>query len=610
MRMVNNVYISCINDKIIELRMLKSLLLSLAIGCCFLAGAQPNTPSTHATELAHYRALYISPDEWQHLNERSTTPTTPKTIDNCTLQKRVFGWHPYWSNGLEQHYDWSLLSDLSYFAYEVNATTGQAINTYNWASAPVVTQAIANGVKVHLCVTLFSNHATFFGNASARQTLITNLINLVQQRGAHGVNIDFEAVPAAQSANLTAFMIALSTQLKAAMPQAELSMAIPAVDWSAVFNVSALHPYVDLFIIMGYDYYWGGSAQAGPTDPLYAFSSAYNYNLSRSISYYLHAGAPRNKVLLGLPYYGREWETQSNTIPANTTGNFHASRTYKAVRDNPATYANRAFHTNSVSSYFSYPSGSNWRQCFINAEQTLARRYQLALQRGLAGIGIWALGYDAGYSELWTLLRNHFTDCAVQACTDTLYDGGGPGLNYYNNENYTFTIAPQGAITLSLDFQSFHVESGFDTLWIYDGNSTAAPLLGAWSGTQSPGNIQASGNSLTLRFKSDVSGTAPGWVATYSCMLSDVQEAADTPSKRPVLYPNPAQNGSFTVRHPGPLQLDIYDVQGRIISRQASNSPDAEHTIQLQPGLHGLFLVSIRQGQAQWTERLLLLPGR
>jgi spore germination protein YaaH len=586
-----------------------TLLNCLTLALTTLLNAQQLPSPIHAQQLDEYSQLGLSPDEWQAYNEQHH-PAVPKTGNNCQLRQRVFGWHPYWSNGLEQHYDWSMLSDLSYFAYEVNASTGQALNTYNWASAAVVNQALSQGVKVHLCVTLFSNHATFFGNASARQTLITNLINLVQQRGAHGVNIDFEAVPAAQSANLTAFIIALSTQLKAAMPQAELSMAIPAVDWSAVFNVAALHPYVDLFIIMGYDYYWGGSAQAGPTDPLYAFSSTYNYNLSRSITYYLQAGAPREKVLLGLPYYGREWETQSNTIPSNTTGNFHASRTYKAVRDNPGTYANRAFHTNRASSYFTYTSGNTWRQCFINSPQTLARRYQLALQRGLAGIGIWALGYDAGYTELWHLIRDHFSDCAIQACSDTLYDGGGPGLNYYNNENYTFTIAPNNAITLMVNFQSFHVESGFDTLWIYDGNSSNAPLLGAWTGTQSPGNIQASGNSLTFRFKSDVSGTAPGWVATYSCMTSDTWEIEDTPSKRPIIYPNPSPDGSFTVSHPGPPPLDVYAIQGRLVYRQEHQNHGTQHAVQLPPGAQGFFLVRIRQGYASWTERLLMLPSR
>lgn len=577
-----------------------------------LLPAQTRQVSIHEEESQYYHNLGISPETWQTANERQAPPRA-KTTDNCTLTKRVFGWHPYWSNGLEGQYDWSLLSDLSYFAYEVNPNTGLANNTYNWATAPVVTQAMAHGVRVHLCVTLFSNHATFFGSPNARQTLINNLITLVQQRGAHGINIDFEAVPASQSANLTEFITALSTQLRNALPGAELSIALPAVDWSSVFNVAAMTPYVDIFIIMGYDYYWGGSSQAGPTDPLYSFTSAYNYNHSRSISYYLNAGIPRQKLLLGLPYYGREWETVSDQVPANTTGNFHASRTYKTVRDNSATYAERGYHYASTSSYYVYPSGNTWRQCFINSEYTLAKRYQLALQRGLAGIGIWALGYDAGYSELWDLLRDNFTDCAVQACADTIYDGGGPAWNYYNNENYTFTIAPEGATSLNVNFLSFQLENGYDTLWIYNGSSAAAPLLGAWTGSDSPGTVQASGGSLTFRFASDPALTAPGWIAVYECSnVSTTAELSDT-GFRPLIYPNPARE-SFTLRFNlparGEVQMDFLDITGRtLFSRAWTQAPEQHETaVSLPPGRYpaGIYLLRVQAGGRAWTERIVL----
>lgn len=569
--------------------------------------------SIHEEEFSRHKALGISPEAWQAINEQQA-PARAKSGNDCRLQKRVFGWHPYWSNGLEAQYDWGLLSDLSYFAYEVNAATGQALNTYNWATAPVVTQALANDTRVHLCVTLFSNHATFFGNATARQTLITNLISLVQQRGAHGVNIDFEAAPAAQSANLTAFIIALGTQLHTALPDAELSVALPAVDWSTVFNVAAMNAHVDLFIIMGYDYYWSGSAQAGPTDPMYSFTGAYNYNHARSIAYYLNAGIPREKLLLGLPYYGREWETASDQIPANTTGNFHASRTYKAVRDNSATYAERGYHPASMSSYYLYPSGNTWRQCFINSEHTLGRRYQLALQRGLAGVGIWALGYDAGYDDLWNLLRDHFTDCAVQVCSDTLYDSGGPAWNYYHNENYSFTIAPEGAASLSVNFLSFELENGYDSLWIYDGPSTAAPLMGAYTGADSPGAVQASGGSLTFRFRSDVGVAAPGWTAVYEC--STVSDAGDPDNRdnRPLVFPNPATAGAFNVQYVverrETVHLEIWDMNGRRIHvNSQEQAPGRYETLitlpqNMQP--KGVFLLRLRIGEKVWTERVLL----
>lgn len=597
----------------IQRKCLKYLAFGAAMLCCAstsLLFAQQE--STHEAEWRHYQAIGWSADDWQSWNSSLRLPAPIKNDENCELQKRVFGWHPYWSNGLETQYDWSLLSDLSYFAYEVNPNTGNANNTYNWATAPVVTQALANGVSVHLCVTLFSNHATFFGNANARQTLITNLINLVQQRGAHGVNIDFEAVPATQSGNLTAFIIDLSTQLKTAIPGAELSMALPAVDWSNVFNVSAMGPHVDLFIIMGYDYYWSGSTQAGPTDPLYSFTASYNYNHSRSVTFYQNAGVPSQKLLLGLPYYGREWETSSGQAPSGTTGNFHSSRTYKAVRDNSTTYNTRNYHYQSASNYFVYPSGNLWRQCFINSEHTLERRYQFAMRRGLAGIGIWALGYDAGYSELWDLLRRNFTSCASQVCADTLFDGGGPGGNYYNNEQYTYTIAPQGAARIILTFFTFQLENGFDTLWIYNGSSVSAPLIGAYTGDNFPGVVESTGPTLTFRFKSDAGVTAPGWVATYQCIPVSTQEPEGEEAPRPLIFPNP-NDGDFTVQldlgSRQNVRFDLLDPLGRQIWSHQANLDSGRHDVPLHIPAHlpaqGMAFLRIRVGASVWTERVV-----
>ncbi|MBL2951458.1 hypothetical protein ELO23_30375, partial [Klebsiella pneumoniae] len=83
--------------------------------------------------------------------------------------------------------------------------------------------------------------------------------------------------------------------------------------------------------IMGYDYYYSGSATAGPEAPLYNFQTSYNYTLAKSITYYVKQGATPSKLLLGLPYYGREWETAANTAPSSTTGGFTSSRTLSYV---------------------------------------------------------------------------------------------------------------------------------------------------------------------------------------------------------------------------------------------------------------------------------------
>lgn len=489
---------------------------------CTVFAQNFETTGIHQEQSEHYKALGHSAEYYQNNNQPSQDVNFQK--NTCQLEKYVFGWHPYWSNGLQVNYNWDLLSDMSYFSYEVDPNTGNAQTTHGFSTAQAVDDALSNGVRVNLCVTLFSNHATFLGNTTARQTLITNLINLIQNRGAHGVNIDFESMSSSVSADYTSFMIDLCNQMHAAIPNSQVSIALHAVDWSGFYDIAALEPYVDLFCVMGYDYYWTGSSNAGPNDPLYHFQNTYNYTLSKSTTYYLDQGVPKNKLILGLPYYGREWQVASHSLPATTVAN-GAATFYNTVKTNASgdyDLANRNYEPESRSVYYNFYSGGNPYQCFISEEDELGERMDFINKRGLAGMGIWALGYDDGYIELWDEIENHFTNCASDPCSGEITDiGGGPLKNYYDNENYTFTLSPENATAIELEFTAFDTELGFDYLYIYDGSDETAPQIpgSPFSGTTLPANFTSSTGDLTFKFISDGATIASGFRADYNCIL-------------------------------------------------------------------------------------------
>ena len=187
--------------------------------------------------------------EGKHLLPKQNSATAPtEKAAACNLNKRVFGWHPYWNGSTYTNYQWNLLSDFCYFDYTVDPSTGNNTNaSFAWSTSAAVTASLNNSVNTHFCATLFSNHATFLASSAAQQTFITNTINLLNARGGKGVNIDFEGLGATNKAAFTTFMQNLSTQVKAANPNYEVSMALYAVDWSAVFDIPNLNNYVDLY---------------------------------------------------------------------------------------------------------------------------------------------------------------------------------------------------------------------------------------------------------------------------------------------------------------------------------------------------------------------------
>ena len=109
----------------------------------------------------------------------------------------------------------------------------------------------------------------------------------------------------------------------------------------------------------------------------------------------------------------------------------------------------------------------------------------------------------------------------VTTCSGLFYDPSGPDSNYGDNLDYTMTFYPETEdASISVAFSEFNTESNYDFLYIYNGTSTSATLIGQYSGTTSPGTVTATNaeGALTFRFTSDSNTNKAGWVATLSCV--------------------------------------------------------------------------------------------
>ena len=110
----------------------------------------------------------------------------------------------------------------------------------------------------------------------------------------------------------------------------------------------------------------------------------------------------------------------------------------------------------------------------------------------------------------------------ITTCSGNFYDTGGAGGNYSAGENISWTYCPSVAgAKVSMNFSLFDLEDSFDFLTIYDGNSTAAPSLGTYTGVLGPGVVTATPSNasgcLTFVFTSDGSVNYQGWAALISC---------------------------------------------------------------------------------------------
>ena len=359
----------------------------------------------------------------------------------------VFGYHPYWiADSVTRYYDFSLLSHLAYFSAEVNAANGEFLTVRDWRTAPVLDRAHDAGVKIQLTVTNFgtADNRSLLSSFAARDTLIQRIVTLLKERSADGVSIDFESVPGDQRDNLTAFFAALDAALAAALPSAEISAAVPAVDWNNAWDVPALREYIDIFFLMCYDYFWSSSSTAGPVSPIQGSS----YNVTRSLTTWLQNGTPPARLVLGVPYYGYDWPVTDDAAGAATTGRATA-RTYSYVQQMSGAQQ-KQWSEIYRNPWFPYRL-ADWRQVWFDDVASLGEKYDLVHDLGLAGTGIWALGYDADRVELRELLREKFTRVTTVDTEDV------PSIT-------SFTLYPQparsgGEVTVFLETSA---QQGFE----------------------------------------------------------------------------------------------------------------------------------------------------
>jgi Metallo-peptidase family M12/Secretion system C-terminal sorting domain len=147
-------------------------------------------------------------------------------------------------------------------------------------------------------------------------------------------------------------------------------------------------------------------------------------------------------------------------------------------------------------------------------------------------------------------------------------DSGGATGDYTNMETVIRTIIPNVANNdIVLTFSAFSLEVDYDYLYVYNGNSTAAPLMnpGGATGTDIPGPFVSTAvdGSLTVKFYSDQGVIDSGYIATITC-----SPRLNTNSSNYIdfsYYPNPS-NGKVIINSKTAInQIQVYNVTGQLL---------------------------------------------
>lgn len=373
----------------------------------------------------------------QAVRAADTAIGSPASPMSTHLSRDVYGYLPYWKldRATIDAIDWNALSILGLFSVTQRAdgTLDTGLAGYRAITGSlgreVIATARARGVRTELTLTSFGldKNDTFFANATAQARTIEQLVALARDLGVDGVSVDVELIHAEFYDAWAAFSATLRGALRAVIPDATVSVATNG-NWSgSQMAKRAAASGIDRIFLMGYSYRSAGSAP-GAIAPLDTRSST-GLDIVGTLDRYAADGVPLGKVLLGLPWYGMSWPTESGVLGARATG---GGSTYvpaswqemPAALGVPLNYESRE----SVSWYAFRNADGTWRQVFFDTPQSLRPKYQLAIARGLAGVGIWVIGYQGTLPGYWEQLREMFGPPRVTSAVAAPALSNGSGL--------------------------------------------------------------------------------------------------------------------------------------------------------------------------------------
>lgn len=348
--------------------------------------------------------------------ERGTLPNPSHLLNTANgprVSREVMGYLPYWSYTATTPYvplRWDLLTILAWFSVEMDGT-GAITNRRGWGgptTARIVQDAHAHGVEVIITITNFtgSEIASIVNNATNRQRAIDNCLLLMGEHGADGINIDFEFVPASARNGFVTFMTELKDAVRAAAPngtEGHVSLAGPAVDWNNAYDYDVLLENTDGIMVMAYGYHWSGS-NPGPNSPLRSGDVWPGRSIAWTVDDYLTHGGTENRgnVLIGLPWYGRDWQVASTVVPGVKTGN-GGSRTFR-VAEPEALAVGKTWEDASKSVYYHRNANGKLYQVWYDDGQAFEAKLAYVDEMDLGGIGIWALGYEGSLPDFWNAI--------------------------------------------------------------------------------------------------------------------------------------------------------------------------------------------------------------
>ncbi len=237
-------------------------------------------------------------------------------------------------------------------------------------------------------VPMIKNEATYnafhdtIDTPQEQDQIVARLVALVRDKGYDGIHIDFEGVNAEDRPLLTDFMRRLYAALSPLNKLTTMAVAAKASDvktgWGGSYDYAALAQYVDLVTIMAYDFNWVNDPTPGPVAPV---------PWVRGVATYAAQQFGPGKVLLGVPFYGFDWNTTKGP-PAKSLNMDDGPR----LAAKPG--ATSGYSDKDQASWVKYTENGETHEAWYEDGRSISAKLQVMTDLRLAGFAAWRIGHE------------------------------------------------------------------------------------------------------------------------------------------------------------------------------------------------------------------------
>jgi len=327
----------------------------------------------------------------------------------------IVGFLPYWLASKAQSDYSSYITQLSYFSLTVD-TDGHIQKLTSPVEAEPGWYALSSGRmntmlktaqqhNIELSLTVFNGDADMIDQivsdpVNNARNLASDILPVMKEHGFTNLNLDIESTREASDdarSNFTLFAKELVTNVKKIGATATIDITGSDLIKHDLIDPKSIGAIFDHVLVMTYDYHYAGSLVTGPVAPLGGAGTVAEYDVTSAI---LKAKEvmPAQKIILGMPLYGYEWETIGNSIRSGTIPGTGITASTMRIQDLLASCATCSAKQDpdALESYVVYldTDTGTYHQIFYPDQKATQVKVDFTKQENLGGIGMWALGYE------------------------------------------------------------------------------------------------------------------------------------------------------------------------------------------------------------------------